>query len=77
MCKKLIFLTSFVLVLSLVLSSVAHATHPRPVGWWKLDGDLLDSSGNGRNGTLNGTPQWVPGVYETAIRAFWARGLSA
>ena len=25
-----------------------------PIGWWKLNGDLLDSSGNGHNGTPTG-----------------------
>ncbi len=25
-----------------------------PIGWWKLDGNLLDSSGNGHNGTVKG-----------------------
>jgi len=25
-----------------------------PIGWWKLNGDLLDSSGNGHNGTAVG-----------------------
>jgi hypothetical protein len=30
------------------------------MGHWKLDGNANDSSGNGRNGTVNGSPQWVP-----------------
>ncbi|MHC4488000.1 MAG: LamG-like jellyroll fold domain-containing protein [Planctomycetota bacterium] len=67
MCKKTTYLISFVLVLGLVLPSVAHAVHPTPVAWWKLDGDALDSSGNDRNGTLHGNPQWVPGVYGDAL----------
>ncbi|UCC99979.1 MAG: discoidin domain-containing protein [Phycisphaerales bacterium] len=67
MCRKLTCLVSLAFALGLVLSSVAHAEHPRPVGWWKLDGDVLDSSGNGYNGTLNGTPTWVPGRYGEAL----------
>jgi hypothetical protein len=30
------------------------------MGHWKFDGNAADSSGNGRNGTINGTPQWAP-----------------
>nr|WP_225953849.1 LamG-like jellyroll fold domain-containing protein [Kibdelosporangium phytohabitans] len=30
-------------------------------GSWKLDGNAADDSGSGRNGTLYGTPTWVPG----------------
>jgi len=29
-------------------------------GYWKFDGNATDSSGNGRNGTVNGAPQWIP-----------------
>ena len=33
-------------------------------GWWKLDGDFLDSSGNGRNGTQNtSTGYWNSSIY--------------
>ncbi|MHC4172310.1 MAG: LamG-like jellyroll fold domain-containing protein [Planctomycetota bacterium] len=62
MCKKLFILTSFVLVLGLVLTSAAKA---ELVAWWKFgegSGDIAyDSSGNGHHGTLLGTPQWVSG----------------
>jgi len=72
MCRKLIYLTSFVLALSLVLSSIADAAEPGLVGWWKLDetsGTIAsDSSGNGRNGTLVGNPQWVPGKINGALQ---------
>ena len=64
MCRKLVSFTSLVLVLGFTVTSGAH---PNPVGWWKLDGDLLDSSGNDRNGTLNGSPTFVPGVYSEAL----------
>ena len=51
MCKKLI---CFVFVLGLILTGTANADDPNLVGWWKFDGDALDSSGNGRDGTLMG-----------------------
>ena len=51
-----------VLLLGLLASSIAaHKT----VGWWKFDDatgtTAADSSGNGYNGTINGTPTWVAG----------------
>ncbi len=65
MCKKLIYLLSVVLVLGLFLTSVVEAADPTLVGWWKLDDGsgtiAYDSSGNGNDGTFNGTPQWVVG----------------
>jgi len=67
MWKKLIYLVSLVLVLGLVLTSVAHAVHPTPIAWWKLDGNALDSSGNDRHGTINGNPTFVPGVFVQAL----------
>ena len=46
MHKRLIDLWSFILVLSLILASVANAGgKPNLIGWWKFDGDTLDSSG--------------------------------
>ncbi|MCH8121327.1 MAG: hypothetical protein IIC00_16575, partial [Planctomycetes bacterium] len=61
MSKKLIYLTSFVLVLGLALTSIVEAADPSLVGWWKFDdgsGTIAkDSSGNGNDGTLNGNPQ--------------------
>jgi hypothetical protein len=60
MCKKLIYLISFALVLSLVSSSsaelVAHLRFDDGSGT-----TAVDSSGHGNNGTLQGTPQWVAG----------------
>jgi hypothetical protein len=62
MCKKLLVLTSFVLVLGMVLTSVAQAGL---VAWWRFEegsGDTAeDSSGSGHHGTLLGTPDWVLG----------------
>ena len=67
MSKKLIYLVSFVLVLGIVLTSAANAADANLMGWWKFDGDALDSSGNERHGTLNGSPTFVPGVFGQAL----------
>ncbi|MDH4241912.1 MAG: hypothetical protein OEW48_20310, partial [Phycisphaerae bacterium] len=71
MCKKLIFLISFVFVLALVPTSVTKGADPDLVGLWMLDeisGTIAyDSSGNGNNGTLIGDPQWVAGQIDGAL----------
>jgi len=58
MFKKLVFLS----ILSFVLTSAANS---ELVGWWKLDetsgSTAADSSGNGNDGTLNGSATWAPG----------------
>ncbi len=68
MCKKLAFLIPYVVVLGLILSSTASA---ELVGWWKLDDGsgtiAVDSSGYGRDGTLEGDPQWVTGKFGGAL----------
>jgi len=43
MRRKLILLTSFVLVLGLALTRAADGAPPRLIGWWRFDGDTLDS----------------------------------
>ncbi|MHC4643793.1 MAG: LamG domain-containing protein [Planctomycetota bacterium] len=57
MCKKLIYLTSFVLVLCLFKTSIANAVDPSLVACWRLDEGsgtiVFDSSGNGNHGTIN------------------------
>jgi len=57
MSNKLICLVSFVLVLSLVLTSVAAAADADLIGWWRLDegsGDTaIDLSASGNDGTIN------------------------
>ncbi len=62
MCRKLICLVSFTLVLGLVLTSVTKADDPDLVGWWKLDDGsgttAIDSSGNGNHGALINSPEW-------------------
>ncbi|MHC4371859.1 MAG: LamG domain-containing protein [Planctomycetota bacterium] len=54
MSKKLVLLISFILVLA--MASVGSAGLE---GYWPLDGDLLDASGNGRHGTWMGDPNAV------------------
>ncbi len=69
MCKKLIYLVSFVLVLSVALTSAAKA---ELVGWWRFDegsGTIVtDLSEYGNNGTLQGDPQWVNGKFGKALQ---------
>jgi len=71
MRKKSICLVSMVLVLSLTCTSLGQPVDPALVGWWKLDetsgNTALDSSGNGRDGTLQGDPQWVAGWIDGAL----------
>jgi len=59
MSKKLIFLISLIVVWGVALPSPA-ADDPNLVGWWRFDGDTLDSSGNGHSGTLAGDAKLVP-----------------
>ncbi len=63
------FCHAIVLVLVLSLASGAWANL---VGHWKLDEGsgttARDSSGNGYDGTLQGGPQWVPGVIGGALK---------
>jgi len=66
-CKKLMCLISFVLVLTLVQAGIGQDVDPDLAGWWKFNGDALDSSGNDRNGTLHGNPQFVAGVFNEAL----------
>ncbi|KPL24302.1 MAG: hypothetical protein AMJ75_03995, partial [Phycisphaerae bacterium SM1_79] len=67
MCRKLIYLTSFVLVLALA-SSVSASL----VGYWALDEGsgttAQDSSGNNNHGALMGDPQWVAGQVGGALQ---------
>ncbi|NQT03773.1 MAG: LamG domain-containing protein, partial [Planctomycetes bacterium] len=56
MCRKLICLVSFILVLGLALTSVAGAADPDLIGWWPLNegsGDTaIDLSASGNDGTI-------------------------
>jgi hypothetical protein len=66
MRRKLIFLISFVLLLSIAGNASAEL-----VAHWRFDegsGTVAhDTSGNGNDGTFNGDPQWVPGYYGYAL----------
>jgi hypothetical protein len=63
MCRKLIRLVSFVLVLSLTGTTATADLTEGLVGWWTFDegsGNIAaDSSGNGNDGTLNGPVEWT------------------
>ena len=68
MCKKLIFLTSFSLVIGTVLTSAVEADL---VAYWRLDEGsgttANDSTGHGNDGTFHGDPQWVVGYLGGAL----------
>ncbi len=68
MSKRLIYLVSLVLVLSVVLTGTTKA---ELVGWWRFDEGAgttaADSSGNGNDGTFNGDPKWVVGYFGGAL----------
>ncbi len=67
MCKKLVYLFSFVLVTSLLLTSVAECADPSLVAWYRFDGNAFDSSGNDLHGTEMGDPTYEAGVFGQAI----------
>ena len=67
MCKKLICLVSLAFVLGSVWTHPTEAADANLVGWWKFDGDGLDSSGNGRHGTLSGDAHYTPGYLGQAL----------
>jgi len=66
MYKKLIYLISFVFMLSLAGNTSADL-----VAHWKLDegsgNTVYDSSTSGNDGTFEGDPQWVAGYYGAAL----------
>jgi len=54
MCRKLMYLVSFILLLGLPLNSAAQDTDPSLVGWWKFEeasGTLYDQSDNHNDST--------------------------
>jgi regulation of enolase protein 1 (concanavalin A-like superfamily) len=66
MCKRSAYRTCLIPILCLFLVNISNAQlDPSLMGWWKLDetsGTVAsDSSGNGRDGTAYGSPQWVTG----------------
>ncbi|MCP4610923.1 MAG: LamG domain-containing protein, partial [Planctomycetes bacterium] len=62
MSKKLIYLVSFVLLLSVTGNALGDL-----VLHWPLDGDAIDLSGNGFDGTVGGTANWVGGQSGLAL----------
>jgi hypothetical protein len=64
----LIYLVSFVFVLSLVLP---HAVEAGLIGWWKFDEDsgntAMDSPGNGFDMLLPDTTTWEDGLFGNAV----------
>jgi len=64
-------LRSFVLGLTLILTSIGVAADPSLVGWWTFDegsGTVAhDASGRGHDGTLRGGPEWVIGRVDGAL----------
>jgi hypothetical protein len=67
MFKRLIYLISFVLVTSLILSSAAECADPGLVAWYRFDGNADDSSGNDLHGTEMGGPTYEAGVFGQAM----------
>ena len=65
MVKRLIVVMT--LGLGLVSPIMAEPLDPNLAGWWKLDGNVLDSSGHNRNGALVGTATFAPGVLDQAL----------
>ncbi len=67
MSRHLIYVFALALVWALILTSPAQANDPNLMGYWKFDGDALDSSGNDRHGTLQGSPTYGPGIFGQAL----------
>jgi concanavalin A-like lectin/glucanase superfamily protein len=63
MGRKFIALTC--LICALLLADTASA---ELVGWWTFDGNYDDVSGNGHNGTAEGTPAFAGGQYGQAVQ---------
>jgi hypothetical protein len=66
MRRKLLYLTMFVFILTVASNAWCDL-----VAYWKMDegsGDtIVDSSGNGHDGTLNGTATWTTGQIGLAL----------
>jgi hypothetical protein len=53
---------------TVITGEVWNFTIGKLAGWWKLDNDAIDSSGNGNDGTVNGDPSWVDGRIGGALK---------
>ena len=66
MCRRVIWLISFIVLLSVVTDApadlIANLRFDEGTG-----NVAYDTSGNGHDGTLNGDPQWVAGVVDGAL----------
>ena len=71
MSEKVKYFISLLMVLVVALTGTVKAQDAGLVGYWKLDdegtGTVLDYSGNDRHGTINGSPQFVPGLFGQAM----------
>ena len=65
MCKRLVILVCFVLVLE--LAGGALGADPNLMGLWQCDEGAgtvaADASGHGNDGLFNGNPEWVAGYF--------------
>ncbi len=72
MCKKLILLVSFVLVLGLAASMAKADITTDLAGYWPFEEGsgttAADATGNGNDGTFNGDVEWVAGYKDGAVR---------
>jgi hypothetical protein len=67
MCKKLICPISFLLLFGLFTDAANANINSALLAYYRLDGDATDTSGNGNDGTLMGSPQSVPGKFDQAL----------
>jgi len=63
MWNKLAYLMLFIFAIGLFWAGQARAADPSLQLWLEFEGNANDSSVNGRNGTLNGAPLYVPGIF--------------
>ncbi|MHC4242784.1 MAG: hypothetical protein ACYSU4_10300, partial [Planctomycetota bacterium] len=64
MFEKLIYLISLVLLLGLAADRANADITTDLVGYWKLDDNANDSSGNNYHGEEFGNPFYVPGMID-------------
>jgi hypothetical protein len=70
---KTTLMTASVIFIGLMLAGMSYAYGPENVmGMWLLDedeGDIAsDSSGNGNDGVLTNSPEWIEGVFGSALQ---------
>jgi len=63
MWNKLVCLMLFIFVFGLVLVGQANAADPSLQLWLEFEGNANDNSNYGRNGTLNDSTAYIPGVF--------------